>query len=95
MRIPGSPYLLLVLATLFWPGNFVLGMAPLIILEIYSIIRNLNAEGVSILLVEQNAKLAMLNSHRTYVLEAGQITFSGQSQELLSDQRVLHAYLGA
>lgn len=72
-----------------------LGLAPLIILEIFSIIRNLNAEGVSILLVEQNAKLAMQNSHRTYVLEAGQITFSGQSQELLSDERVLHAYLGA
>jgi len=72
-----------------------LGLAPLIILEIFSIIRNLNAEGVSILLVEQNAKLAMQNSHRTYVLEAGQITFSGQSRELLSDERVLHAYLGA
>jgi branched-chain amino acid transport system ATP-binding protein len=72
-----------------------LGLAPLIILEIFSIIRNLNAEGVSILLVEQNAKLAMQNSNRTYVLEAGQITFSGQSQELLSDERVLHAYLGA
>jgi branched-chain amino acid transport system ATP-binding protein len=71
-----------------------LGLAPLIILEIFSIIRNLNAEGVSILLVEQNAKLAMQNSNRTYVLEAGQITFSGQSQELLSDERVLHAYLG-
>jgi branched-chain amino acid transport system ATP-binding protein len=72
-----------------------LGLAPLIILEIFSIIRNLNAEGVSILLVEQNAKLAMQNSNRTYVLEAGQITFSGQSQALLSDERVLHAYLGA
>ncbi|MEI6306803.1 MAG: ABC transporter ATP-binding protein, partial [Deltaproteobacteria bacterium] len=47
-----------------------------------------------ILLVEQNAKLAMQHSHRTYVLEAGQITFCGPSQELLSDERVLHAYLG-
>ena len=71
-----------------------LGLAPLIVLEIFSIIRNLNAEGVTILLVEQNAKLAMQHSHRTYVLEAGQITFSGPSQELLSDERVLHAYLG-
>jgi branched-chain amino acid transport system ATP-binding protein len=71
-----------------------LGLAPLIVLEIFSIIRNLNAEGTTILLVEQNARLAMQHSHRTYVLEAGQITFSGPSQELLSDARVLHAYLG-
>lgn len=71
-----------------------LGLAPLIVLEIFSIIRNLNAEGTTILLVEQNAKLAMQHSHRTYVLEAGQITFSGPSQEFLSDERVLQAYLG-
>ncbi len=71
-----------------------LGLAPLIIREIFSIIRNLNAEGTTILLVEQNARLAMQHSHRTYVLEAGQITFTGPSQELLSDERVLHAYLG-
>lgn len=71
-----------------------LGLAPLIVLEIFSIIRNLNEEGTTILLVEQNAKLAMQHSHRTYVLEAGQITFSGSSSELLSDERVLHAYLG-
>jgi branched-chain amino acid transport system ATP-binding protein len=71
-----------------------LGLAPLIVLEIFSIIRNLNSEGTTILLVEQNAKLAMQHSHRTYVLEAGQITFSGPSQELLSDERVLRAYLG-
>jgi branched-chain amino acid transport system ATP-binding protein len=71
-----------------------LGLAPMIVLEIFSIIRNLNSEGTTILLVEQNAKLAMQHSSRTYVLDAGQITFSGPSQELLSDERVLHAYLG-
>ena len=71
-----------------------LGLAPLIIREIFAIIRNLNAEGTTILLVEQNAKLAMQHSHRTYVLDAGQIVFTGSSQELLSDERVLHAYLG-
>jgi branched-chain amino acid transport system ATP-binding protein len=71
-----------------------LGLAPLIVLEIFSIISNLNKEGTTILLVEQNAKLAMQQSHRTYVLEAGQITFSGASSDLLSDERVLHAYLG-
>jgi branched-chain amino acid transport system ATP-binding protein len=71
-----------------------LGLAPLIVLEIFSIISNLNQEGTTILLVEQNAKLAMQQSHRTYVLEAGQITFSGASPDLLKDERVLHAYLG-
>jgi branched-chain amino acid transport system ATP-binding protein len=71
-----------------------LGLAPLIVLEIFSIISNLNKEGTTILLVEQNAKLAMQQSHRTYVLEAGQITFSGASSDLLTDERVLHAYLG-
>ncbi|MEI6214629.1 MAG: ABC transporter ATP-binding protein [Desulfuromonadales bacterium] len=71
-----------------------LGLAPLIVLEIFSIIRNLNADGTTILLVEQNAKLAMQHSHRTYVLEAGQITFSGPSAELIEDERVLRAYLG-
>lgn len=71
-----------------------LGLAPLIVLEIFSIIRSLNEEGTTILLVEQNARLAMQHSHRTYLLEAGQITFSGLSNELLQDERVLHAYLG-
>jgi branched-chain amino acid transport system ATP-binding protein len=71
-----------------------LGLAPLIIREIFSIIRDLNTEGTTILLVEQNARLAMQHSHRTYVLDAGQMTFTGSSQELLSDERVQHAYLG-
>lgn len=71
-----------------------LGLAPLIVLEIFSIIRNLNAEGTTILLVEQNARLAMQHSNRTYVMEAGQITFHGSSEKLLCDERVLHAYLG-
>ena len=71
-----------------------LGLAPLIVLEIFGIVRELSEQGVTILLVEQNARLAMQNSHRTYVLEAGQITFSGPSAELVSDERVLQAYLG-
>nr|WP_135227809.1 ABC transporter ATP-binding protein [Deinococcus fonticola] len=71
-----------------------LGLAPLIVREIFDIIRELNEQGTTILLVEQNAKLAMQASHRTYVLEAGQLTFSGPSAELLNDERVLHAYLG-
>nr|WP_295817712.1 ABC transporter ATP-binding protein [uncultured Deinococcus sp.] len=71
-----------------------LGLAPIIVREIFSIIRDLNAQGVTILLVEQNARLAMNASHRTYVLEAGQMTFNGNSAELVNDERVLHAYLG-
>ena len=71
-----------------------LGLAPLIVREIFTIIRELNEQGMTILLVEQNAKLAMNASHRTYVLEAGQMTFSGVSSELVNDERVLHAYLG-
>jgi branched-chain amino acid transport system ATP-binding protein len=71
-----------------------LGLAPLIVLEIFSIIRGLNAEGVTILLVEQNARLALQHSHRAYVLDAGKITLSGTAAELLDDERVLHAYLG-
>ncbi len=71
-----------------------LGLAPIIVREIFSIIRELNEQGTTILLVEQNARLAMQSSHRTYVLEAGQMTFHGDSPELLNDERVLHAYLG-
>jgi branched-chain amino acid transport system ATP-binding protein len=71
-----------------------LGLAPLIVREIFTIIRELNSQGTTILLVEQNARLAMQHAQRTYVLEAGQITFSGISSELLTDERVLHAYLG-
>jgi branched-chain amino acid transport system ATP-binding protein len=71
-----------------------LGLAPLIVREIFAIIRNLHNQGVTILLVEQNAKLAMQHSHRTYVLDAGQLTIAGNSAELLEDDRVLQAYLG-
>ena len=71
-----------------------LGLAPLIVREIFSIIRSLNAEGVTILLVEQNAHLAMQHSHRAYVLETGQLVISGPARQLLDDERVLHAYLG-
>ena len=71
-----------------------LGLAPIIVREIFTIIRELNGQGVTILLVEQNAKLAMNSSNRTYVLEAGQMTFHGESAQLVNDERVLHAYLG-
>ena len=71
-----------------------LGLAPLIVLEIFRIIQDLSAQGVTILLVEQNAKLAMAHSQRTYVMEAGSVTAQGQSAQMVNDERVLQAYLG-
>ncbi len=71
-----------------------LGLAPLITAEIFTIIDNLHAEGVTILLVEQNARLALAHADRGYVLEAGSITFSGPASALIDDERVRQAYLG-
>lgn len=71
-----------------------LGLAPAIVREIFSIIENLRATGVTILLVEQNANLALQIANRGYVLEAGGITLSGAAEDLLKDERVKQAYLG-
>ena len=71
-----------------------LGLAPAIVREIFSIIENLRATGVTILLVEQNANLALQIADRGYVLEAGAITLTGAASELISDERVKKAYLG-
>ncbi|MCU0552633.1 MAG: ABC transporter ATP-binding protein, partial [Leptolyngbya sp. Prado105] len=71
-----------------------LGLAPTIVREIFSIIAHLKTTGVTILLVEQNANLALQISDRGYVLEAGRITLSGKASELLGDDRVKQAYLG-
>jgi branched-chain amino acid transport system ATP-binding protein len=71
-----------------------LGLAPLIVAKIFDVIRQLNQEGMAILLVEQNARMALKLSQRGYVMETGAITISGPSQELLVDQRVKDAYLG-
>ncbi|HEY9607178.1 MAG TPA: ABC transporter ATP-binding protein [Allocoleopsis sp.] len=71
-----------------------LGLAPQIVREIFSVIRQLHEEGVTILLVEQNAHLALQTADRGYVLEAGQLTLTGQASELIDDERVRKAYLG-
>ncbi|WP_193198868.1 ABC transporter ATP-binding protein [Nostoc sp. MG11] len=71
-----------------------LGLAPAIVREIFSIIQNLRATGVTILLVEQNANLALQIADRGYVLDAGSITLTGAASELMSDERVRKAYLG-
>jgi branched-chain amino acid transport system ATP-binding protein len=71
-----------------------LGLAPAIVREIFSIIQNLRSTGVTILLVEQNANLALQIADRGYVLDAGCITLSGLAADLLNDDRIRQAYLG-
>lgn len=71
-----------------------LGLAPIIVREIMEIIKNLRKDGMTILLVEQNAKLALQMADQAYVLEAGQITISGEAGSLLENPRVKQAYLG-
>lgn len=71
-----------------------LGLAPAIVREIFTILAGLKTTGVTILLVEQNATLALQISDRGYVLEAGQITLSGKASDLLGNDRVKQAYLG-
>lgn len=71
-----------------------LGLAPQIVREIFAIIRQLNESGVTILLVEQNANLALESANRGYVLEAGRLTMAGVAKDLLNNERVRQAYLG-
>ena len=71
-----------------------LGLAPLVVQDIFSIIREINKQGVTVLLVEQNANMALKIADLAYVLETGIITMSGTGAELLADSRVKEAYLG-
>jgi len=71
-----------------------LGLAPLVVKSIFSIIKEINAEGTTILLVEQNAKAALEVAHFGYVLETGRITMAGEGRQLLADDGVRRAYLG-
>jgi branched-chain amino acid transport system ATP-binding protein len=71
-----------------------LGLAPLLVKTIFEIIKEINQRGVTILLVEQNARAALKIAHRGYVLETGRVVLSGPAQELLQDERVRKAYLG-
>ena len=71
-----------------------LGLAPILVEEVFNIIRAINAQGRTILLVEQNAWAALKIAHRAYVLEVGAVTLSGTGEELLNDARVRSAYLG-
>ena len=71
-----------------------LGLAPLIVRNIFAVIRELHEQGVTILLVEQNAHLALQYADRGYVLEAGRVTITGSAETLANDDRVRQAYLG-
>jgi branched-chain amino acid transport system ATP-binding protein len=71
-----------------------LGLAPLIVTKIFEVIRTLNQDGIAVLLVEQNARMALKLAHRGYVLETGRITISAPAADLLNDERIKHAYLG-
>lgn len=72
-----------------------LGLAPRIVQDIFGVIKKLNRQGVTILLVEQNAKLALKSSSYAYVLETGNMLLEGSGEDLLSDSMVQQAYLGA
>lgn len=72
-----------------------MGLSPLLVSEIFDIIKELQKAGITILLVEQNAKMALSIADRAYVLENGKITISGPAAEMLEDERVKKAYLGA
>lgn len=71
-----------------------LGLAPLVIKDIFNVITEINKQGVTILLIEQNANMALKIAHTAYVLETGTITMSGTGSELLADERIKEAYLG-
>lgn len=71
-----------------------LGIAPLLVSRIFEVIREINQQGMAILLVEQNAALALNVAHRGYVLETGEVVLAGEAQALLKDEKVKQAYIG-
>jgi branched-chain amino acid transport system ATP-binding protein len=71
-----------------------MGLAPMLMQQIFSIITEINEQGTTILLVEQNAQQALTRAHRAYVLETGRIVKSGAAEDLLHDPAVKEAYLG-
>lgn len=71
-----------------------LGLAPLVVAQIFEIIKKVNSEGTTVLLVEQNARMALKVSHRAYVIETGTIVLEGKGSDLLDDDSVRRSYLG-
>jgi branched-chain amino acid transport system ATP-binding protein len=71
-----------------------MGLSPIMVEKIFEVIRGVSAQGITVLLVEQNAKLALEAAHRAYVMESGLISMSGPAEEMLNDPKVKAAYLG-
>jgi branched-chain amino acid transport system ATP-binding protein len=71
-----------------------MGLSPIMVAKIFEVVRDISAQGVTILLVEQNARLALQAAHRGYVMESGLVTMSGNAREMLDDPKVRAAYLG-
>jgi branched-chain amino acid transport system ATP-binding protein len=71
-----------------------MGLSPIMVEKIFEVIRSVSKEGITILLVEQNAKLALQAAHRGYVMDSGMITMTGNAADMLDDPRVKAAYLG-
>jgi amino acid/amide ABC transporter ATP-binding protein 2, HAAT family (TC 3.A.1.4.-) len=72
-----------------------MGLAPLLVKDIFDIIQEINSQGTTILLVEQNARLALSIAHQAYVMETGEIVLSGLPEQLINSEDVKKAYLGA
>ena len=71
-----------------------MGLSPIMVDKVFEVVRDISAQGTPILLVEQNARLALQAAHRAYVMESGLVSMSGLASDLLSDARVREAYLG-
>jgi branched-chain amino acid transport system ATP-binding protein len=71
-----------------------LGLAPIMVEKIFKMIKKMSEDGLTLLLVEQNARMALAIAHRAYILETGQVTLEGEAAQLLNDPRVRSAYLG-
>ncbi|PZX29264.1 high-affinity branched-chain amino acid transport protein, ABC superfamily, atp_binding component [Cupriavidus taiwanensis] len=71
-----------------------MGLSPIMVEKIFEVVRDISAQGVTVLLVEQNARLALQAAHRGYVMESGLITMSGEASQMLDDPKVRAAYLG-
>lgn len=71
-----------------------MGLAPILVRQIFSIIKEIHKEGTTMLLIEQNAHMALSIAHRGYVLETGKIAMQGSVQELLASEEIKNAYLG-
>jgi len=71
-----------------------MGLSPIMVDKIFEVVRTVSAQGTTILLVEQNAKLALQAAHRAYVMESGLMTLTGEARSMLDDPKVRAAYLG-